>query len=129
MKLNLFSICEGAFNNKGRLTIVNTYDIITAPSFPLKMPIGVAMTISFEPNDDGKHIIVLHITNVGKNIEIAKMESEVSIPKDDEGGFLNFVSNVTGFVFPEAGEYMFDLTVDGNSIGGYLMKVKEKANE
>lgn len=128
MKLNLFSICEGAFNNQGRLTIVNTYDMISASSFPLKMSLGIAMTIAFDKNDGGKHMIVLHIINKKNDVEIAKMESEVSIPHDENGGFLNFVSNVNGFMFPEAGDFNFDLTVDGKSIGGYVMKVKSSGN-
>ena len=128
MKLKLFSICEGAFNNQGRLTIVNTYDMISASSFPLKMALGIAMTMAFSKDDGGKHMIVLHITNMKNEAEIAKMESEVTIPQDDNGGFLNFVSNVNGFVFPEAGDYNFDLTVDGTSIGGYVMKVKNSGN-
>ena len=94
MRIKLFSICEGAFNNAGRLTIVNTYDMIGSKAFPLKMPIGVAMTIIFDAADEGKRHLELKITNTTTQLPIAKMDSEFVVPKDEKGGYLNFVSNV-----------------------------------
>ena len=125
MQIKLFSICEGAFNNAGRLTIVNTYDMIGSKVFPLKMPIGVAMTLTFDSRDEGKRHLELRITNTTTQLPIAKMESEFVVPKDDKGGFLNFVSNVQGFVFPAPGDYIFELSVDGEVIGSVSMLVKK----
>ena len=126
MQLKLFSICEGAFNNSGRLTIVNTYDMIGSKSFPLKMPLGVAITIILGINDYGKRHVELKILNDKSELPIAKMESDVVIPKDDKGGFLNLASNVQGFVFPSPGKYVFELSVDGDTIGSLLLPVDEK---
>lgn len=125
MRIKLFSICEGAFNNAGRLTIVNTYDMIGSKAFPLKMPIGVAMTIIFDAADEGKRHLELKITNATTQLPIAKMDSEFVVPKDDKGGYLNFVSNVQGFVFPTPGEYSFALSVDGVELGGVVLPVKK----
>lgn len=125
MRIKLFSICEGAFNNAGRLTIVNTYDMIGSKAFPLKMPIGVAMTLIFDAKDEGNHHLELRITNTTTQLPIAKMESDFIVPKDDKGGFLNFASNVLGFVFPTPGDYMFELSVDDTVIGSITMLVKK----
>lgn len=125
MQLKLFSICEGAFNNGGRLTIVNTYDVIHSKNFPLVMSIGVAMTIAFDPEDAGKHSIEMKIENTSNKTEIAKMVSDVVVPKDEEGGFLNFASNVGGFNFKESAKYAFNLFGDGNLLGCIIIPVKK----
>lgn len=125
MRIKLFSICEGAFNNAGRLTIVNTYDMIGSKAFPLKMPIGVAMTIIFDATDEGKRHLELKITNTTTQLPIAKMDSEFVVPKDEKGGYLNFVSNVQGFVFPTPGEYTFSLSVDEVELGSVILPVKK----
>lgn len=125
MQIKLFSICEGAFNNSGRLTIVNTYDIINSKDFPLKMPIGVAITLAFNYDDNGKHAVVLDIINNTTEVPIAKMETEVVVPLDEKGGYLNFASNVIGFVFPTPGNYSFELSVDGTTLGKLLLPVNQ----
>jgi hypothetical protein len=125
MQLKLFSICEGAFNNGGRLTIVNTYDVIHSKAFPLVMAIGVAMTIAFDPEDEGKHSIEMRIENNTTKMEVAKMVSDVIVPRDEEGGFLNFTSNVAGFNFKEPAKYAFNLFVDGNPLGSIIIPVKK----
>lgn len=125
MQLKLFSICEGAFNNGGRLTIVNTYDVIHSKTFPLVKAIGVAITISFDQEDEGKHCIEMHIENISTNKEVAKMVSDVAVPRDKEGGFLNFASNVSGLNFKDPAKYAFNLFVDGKLLGCIIIPVKK----
>ncbi len=125
MQLKLFSICEGAFNNGGRLTIVNTYDVIHGKTFPLVKAIGVAMTIVFDQEDEGKHSIEMHIENISTNKEVAKMVSDVTVPRDKDGGFLNFASNVSGFNFKDPAKYAFNLFVDSKLLGSIIIPVKK----
>lgn len=125
MRLKLFSICEGAYNNNGRLTIVNTYDIIGTKEFPLVMALGLAITIEFDLKDVGKHGIELHVVNQSNKMEIAKMVSEFVVPQDKSGGYFNFASNVNGFTFKEEANYSYNLYIDGKLIGNVIIPVKK----
>lgn len=125
MKLDLFAVCEGAFNSNGKLTIVNVYDYIRVASFPAKLSLGVGIKLGFEPGEDGGKMIVLTVVNQDKNQEVAKMEAKANVPKDDDEVKLNFASNVQGFTFPEEGRYGFKLSVDGNEMGESVIRIKK----
>ena len=124
MRLDLFAICEGAFNGNSRLTIVNVYDFINVAGFPAKLSLGVAIKMSFPPEEAGDKSILLKIVQREKGIEIAKMEAQTKVPKDKDDVVLNLASNVQGFSFPEAGKYDFVLYVEGQQMGVSTVHVR-----
>lgn len=124
MKLDIFAICEGAFNSNSRLTVVNVYDYINVVSFPVKVSLGVAIKITFRPDEAGDKNILLSIINREKNQEIAKMEAQTKVPHDKDDVILNLASNVQGFSFPEPGKYDFKMYLDGVEIGVTTVHVK-----
>lgn len=126
MKLELFAICEGAFNNNGRLTIVNTYDYVNVAEFPVKLSIGVAIKLRFSKEEYGEKTFVLNIVNREKNQTFAKMEAKTIVPQANEEVILNLASNVQNFAFQEPGMYDFNLTYEGNEIGSTSIHIRKQ---
>ncbi len=60
MELKLFTLCEGAFNHNGHLTIVNTIDFINGEEFPYRIPqFGIAAKLNFKAQESGNHHLQL----------------------------------------------------------------------
>lgn len=51
MEIEIFSLCDGAFNYSGKLTIVSTYDKLTVPSIPVNTRSCLAVKLNFD-NDE-----------------------------------------------------------------------------
>lgn len=126
MNLELFTLCEGAFNSNGRVTIVNTYDILKSPNVPCSMTLGFAIKISFNKEEKGEHKISLPIVIEQSNREVGKLDSAFNLPEAEEVGYLNMVANVQNMSFPEFGWYRIEVKIDGMKLGEYRIKLKSE---
>lgn len=56
MTIELFSLCDGAYNYNGKLTIVGTLASLSPTSLPVRIKIGVAMRIRVENGGNGEQV-------------------------------------------------------------------------
>ena len=61
MKVELFLACEGAFCHDGNLTIVGTFNVIKANTFPYKLNVGIALQLSFDEHSEWNEKIKINI--------------------------------------------------------------------
>lgn len=66
MEIEIFTLCDYATDNAGKLTIVGTFDNITTPSLPVMQQLGIAIRLRFSGNQAGNHAMELKITDPNK---------------------------------------------------------------
>lgn len=126
MKLGLFTICEGAFNHNGHLTIVNTLDFINADKFPVKVSqLGMAIKLRFTPEDKGNNTLKVICLDANQQT-LAELETPVVMPEVNEEGIFCITSNLSGLLFSTAGKYFFKLAINDEILGEYELYLKQK---
>ena len=113
MTTNIFTLCDGAYNYNGKLTIVGTTDNIKVPTIPFVAGIGLALKISFTPQESGKkNVSILFQDNNGQQIlPELQMQSDVK-SKDNIGGKLVIAGNIQGLNIQTLGSYKCIVKVD-----------------
>jgi hypothetical protein len=107
MKVNYLIISNNAFiDQDGKLNVLGIFDRIAAISFPVIMPtLFVATNITLS---QGSHKEYARIKKGDWLVDTA----ESLVTKDIEGKH-RFVHNFSNIVFPEAGEYLVEIHLDG----------------
>ncbi len=69
MEVRVFTLCDGAFNYNGKLTIVGTVDNIKVPKVPVLASIGLAVKISLgECASEKRQISIRFKTKSGEDL-------------------------------------------------------------
>ena len=114
MNIRLFTLCDGAYNYSGKLTVVGTTDNIKVQKFPSSITIGLAIKVSFSPQEYGEKRVNIRILR--KNIDVIppiNLPPTVSKAKDNEEARLVIAGNLQNVVFGEEGTYIVLLSVNG----------------
>lgn len=131
MKLNLFAICEGAFNHNGHLTIVNTKDFINTEKFPYRADqLGLALRLEFDASETGEHPFELgYVDPVGTYTTMGK--SSIKVEQAKQNTLFCLAANLSGFIFTHPGIYKFVVKVDENEVGceEFMIKRPEAEND
>ena len=123
MKIELFTLCEGAFNTDGRLTIVNTFDNIKADGFPLKYSLGIALKV-FVPKTECKNYEIRLSVISSDNSILHEIKAPIKIAMNNEDIRIALATNIQGIVFNSAGKYHVDVAFDENVLQSYSFDVK-----
>lgn len=112
MVIDLFTLCDGAYNYNGKLTIVGTLDSISVSDVPAKVQFSIAMKLRFNPGEEGKHTLVVRIKDVnGKNIP-PDMVLDLDIVPSETDTVVSLAVNAQGLPFDKLGVYNVDVLVD-----------------
>lgn len=113
MTVNLFTLCDGAYNYNGKLTIVGTIDNLKVPTIPFVAGIGIALKLSFSPQENGKkNISILFVDCNGQQIlPEVQMQSDVK-SKDGIGGKIVVAGNIQGLNIQTLGAYKCIVKID-----------------
>jgi len=128
MNAEVFSVCDFAQDNAGKLTVVGCFDTITVRGLPAKHPfMSVAARLRFMIHELGKHRIRIAFKDPDGEDVMPAFDGEIDISNlgTDTTSF-SFVLNNVGTEFKKAGKYDISLFVDGKaqaSIPLYLRKV------
>lgn len=117
MTTNIFTLCDGAYNYNGKLTIVGTTDNIKVPTIPFVAGVGLALKVSFTPQENGKkNVSILFQHNNGQLImPEVKLQSEVK-SKDGVGGKIVIAGNIQGLNIQSLGAYQCIIKIDESVI-------------
>lgn len=115
MNVEIFTACDFAQENMGKLTAVGCFDAINARSFPIKHPfMCIAIRIRFMMHELGKHAIALELLDPDGGPVIPRFQGNLDV---SGGGTdttaVNLVLNNIGIEFKDAGKHMVRLVVDG----------------
>lgn len=126
MKIELFTLCEFAANNNGKLTIVDTIDSFIADKFPWRAYFGIALKLGLD--SDIKHSgndrpFSIYLCKEGENERLFTAETMLNTVKDDK---VVLAANIKGLIFKSPGIYHFYLKMDDTILEDYIFEVKEK---
>jgi len=126
MNIEIYSLCDAATNDFGKLNVLGAFDTIWARNMPVTHPhCAVALRIRFDSIEKGEHKIAVNFVDLdGKNI-IPPMNGaiNVSFPDTQRSGSANLVLNIQGLKLEKYGEYSIDLAIDGRREGALPLLV------
>lgn len=114
MNIRLFTLCDGAYNYNGKLTVVGTTDNIKVGRFPATVNIGIAVKVSFPPQEYGTKVMKIQIQDSG-NMNVLQ---EIVLPstdaksKEGEEARLALAGNIQGLNFDREGWYVVRLFIN-----------------
>lgn len=111
MNVRIFTLCDGAYNYNGKLTIVGTVDNLKVPKVPVKASIGIAVKIDFEPDENSDKTIVFHFKDSHQNLILPEMNFKAKAEKKGEIMSLVIAGNINGLDIKEEGFHVVEMKV------------------
>ncbi len=125
MKVELYALCQGAYNNGGQLTIVNTLDNFGVPSFPARISFGLALKFYIRPEEEGNKTLAISILNEKGASIIPPIPSKVHIERFDRASHMALALNLQNVLFEAPGEYNVHLELDNQRLDDFAFEVRQ----
>lgn len=126
MNIELFTLCDGAYNYNGKMTIVGTLTNIGVPSIPINVQLGLAMKIQLDPEESGqKQMIIRFINPDGTNIP-ADLLIKLDIKPKKEISYISLAANIQNLPITQMGEMTVLVNIDDEILNEYHINVVEK---
>ena len=126
MRVELFTLCDGAYNYNGKMTIVGTLTNLAVPQVPVNVQVGLALKIKVDPHESGtKQMMIRFINPDGTNIPADLSVSMEIVPKD-ETSFISLAANVQNLPITQLGELTIKVLVDDVVLSEYQFNVVKK---
>jgi hypothetical protein len=129
MNLELFSLCDAATADAGKLNILGVFDTIWVAALPAVHPqCTIALRIRFDSIERGEHKIAVNFVDAdGKNIIPPALGTlAINFPDEQRSGSANLILNLQGLKFEKAGEYSIDLAIDTRHEASLLLLIRER---
>lgn len=126
MNIELFTLCDGAYNYNGKLTIVGTLDVMNADSVPATVQIGIAMKLRFAPEETGKHKLTIRIINPEGGSIPPDFSLDLDIRPSEKGSQVALAVNAQGLSLDKFGDYTTKVFMDDEEKGSYSFTLIKK---
>jgi hypothetical protein len=129
MNIELFSLCDAATADRGKLNVLGAFDTLWAAKFPATHPqCTIALRIRFAAIERGEHNIVVNFVDAdGKHImPPAKGTIKINFTDEQRSGSTNLILNIQGLKLANEGQYSIDLAVDGSIKTSLPLFVKKR---
>ena len=127
MQIELFTLCDGAYNYNGKMTIVGTLNGIAVPQLPAQIKLSLAMRMRVGREDKGEKNMIVHFVNPeGKNIPVELAVKLNIVPTEEPESYITFAADIQGLPLEKEGRYCVDVTIDGEQVGNYPFNVQIK---
>ena len=128
MRVEIFSLCDAATADAGKLNVLGAFDTIWAATTPVVYPqCSIALRVRFDHIEQGDHRVVVNFVDVdGKHVIPAVNGTiHLSFSGEQRSGSANLIFNFQRLRFDHYGEYSIDLAIDGRNEAAlplYLME-------
>lgn len=115
MKVELFTICDAATNDGGKLSLLGTFDTIRGDKVPtVCRAFAIAARVRFTRIEEGEHRFRVTVTDADGGPVIPPLDFRVviEVPEDQLSAVHCFVVNLQGIQLKSFGEYQVDLAID-----------------
>lgn len=124
LKVDLFSLCQGAHELGGHITIVNTIDEFNVRFLPVRISFGLALKIYIKPHTEGEYHLQISIINHEDGKEIfPPIPSILKIEKKEKASHINIAINLQNVLFEKEGTYDIHLELDGKRFDNFAFDV------
>jgi hypothetical protein len=128
MQVEVFSLCDAATADTGKLNILGVFDAIWTVKMPAVHPhCAVALRFRFESIERGEHRVVVNFVDLdGKHIiPPANGTININFPDEQSSGAANLILHIQMLKFERYGEYSIDLAIDGRREASLPLFVRE----
>ena len=128
MKVEVFSLCDAATDNRGKLNILGTFDQIYAAKMPVVHPsCAIALRMRFNTMEEGSHKVNIQLVDPDGHPVFQPMEGEVQplMAPDVDSVAVNLILNFQHVKFEAYADYQINLAVDGQSVTSLPLRVRE----
>ncbi len=124
IKVELFALCEGAFNHAGNLTIVNTIDDFIVKNLPDRISFGLAFKFFVQPHVQGEKELSVSIKDSAGNDIIAPIiKARMCIADSEKESHIALAINMQNVLFFNAGKHYVHLGIDGERFDDFSFEV------
>ena len=116
MEIETFVLCDAAVDYLGKLSLLGTFDSITASSFPLVWPhCALALRLRFSPVEEGEHKVRIAFIDADGKPFLPPMEGGMAVrfAPGAQTVAANLILNIQSLKIDRPGEYAVDLAIDG----------------
>jgi hypothetical protein len=116
MNIEVFSLCDAATIEAGKLNILGAFDTIWTVNMPVVHPLcAIALRVRFENIERGEHRVAVNFVDLdGRHIiPSANGVININFPEEQRSGSANLVLNIQMLRLERYGEYSIDLAIDG----------------
>lgn len=127
MTIDVFTFCDFAQENNGKLTVVGTYNVLNFRSLPsLHQNFFIALRVSFMPEEAGEHVIkfTLKRKEGGEDVLPPLELKTQTVINDGMASSLNLPINAAMINFEREGTYVATVTIDTNTSQSIELYVK-----
>lgn len=125
MTIELFTLCDGAYNYNGKLTIVGTLATLNPTELPVRVKMGVAMRLRVDAEEIGeKEMHIRFKSSDGSYLPIDMAAKLNIVATDAPFSYIMFAAEIQGFPIDKEGIYRSEVTIDNVKMGEYPFYVK-----
>jgi hypothetical protein len=127
MKTELFTLCDFAQENEGKLTVVGTFDTIVAREFPCVHPLlSVVVRLRFDIWEFGRHSFRVESRDLDGESIVAPISGSLEVRGVGNATAVSHVLfNVASVRFKGSGVASFVLYVDEKEIGSIPLYIRK----
>jgi len=128
MNVEIFTLCDAATNQFGKLNILGSFDSIFLKKVPVVYPqCSIAVRIRFDAIEEGEHNISVNFVNMdGKHvIPPLNKKAVLKFAQGQRTRVANIVLNIQGLKIESYGEYSVDLAVDKRQLASIPLYIQE----
>ena len=129
MQIEVFSLCDAATSDVGKLNVLGAFDTIWAKKMPVVHPqCTVALRVRFHSSEGNRHeVSVKFIDADGKHIiPPATGTIQIKYVEGQRSNSANLILNIQNLKLEKFGEYSIDLAIGGKSRISLPIFVKER---
>ena len=127
IKVELFGLCEGAFDHNGHLTIVNTHDDFVLKSLPARVSFGLAFKFYIQPQVEGEKILTIAILDSdGADVISPRLSAKFQLSKYEYASHIAMAINLQNVLFTKSGKYDVHLEIDGHKLDNFAFEVRNE---
>ena len=123
MRIELFTLCDGAYNYNGKMTIVGTLTSLGVPKVPVNVQLGIALKIMVEPEESGIKNLAIRFFNPDGSSISADLTAQIDVKPKEEKSFISLAANVQNFPLSQLGEHTIQIIMNGEVLSDYKIRV------
>ncbi|MGQ0602551.1 MAG: DUF6941 family protein [Anaerolineales bacterium] len=128
MHVDIFTLCDAATADGGKLNILGAFDTIFVEKFPAIHPqCAVALRVRFRPSERGDHQVSMELVDEDGRpvIPALQLTLTVDIAPPERFTTIAVAFNMQRLVFPNEGEYAVNLVIDREEKASFQLMLRK----
>lgn len=126
MTIELFTLCDGAYNYNGKLTIVGSLTSVSVGELPAKLQMSIAMRIRVDAEEKGNCQLKIQFVNPDGTVIPADLVINTELDSSEKISYLAIAATIQGLRIEQAGNHVVMVTIGDNIVGEYPFEITKK---